>query len=206
MPEFTLKPATSAEHRTAVFRLRYDVYVKEMGRTQRYADHSRSQVEEPMDTAGHVVAAFAGADVVGTVRSNLLRLTSSTGLYEDLYDFAALQPPVRAYTSLTTKLVVHRDFRNTSLASQLARAAYRYGLENGVEEDFIDCNAHLVHFFLRLGYTEIKPITHPEYGVVVLLRLRLRDRAQLSTVRSPFLRDLRAFEHRRQGRERVPSI
>jgi hypothetical protein len=121
MPEFTLKPATSAEHRTAVFRLRYDVYVKEMGRTQRYADHSRSQVEEPMDTAGHVVAAFAGAgDVVGTVRSNLLRLTSSTGLYEDLYDFAALQPAVREYTSITTKLIVHRDFRNTSLAAQLA--------------------------------------------------------------------------------------
>jgi len=161
-----------------------------------------------MDTAGHVVAAFAGAgDVVGTVRSNLLRLTSSTGLYEDLYDFAALQPAVREYTSITTKLIVHRDFRNTSLAAQLARAAYRYGLENGVEEDFIDCNAHLVQFFQRLGYKEVKPITHPEYGDVMLLRLRLRDRAHLSTVRFPFLRDLRVFEHRRrQGRERALSI
>jgi GNAT superfamily N-acetyltransferase len=206
MAEFILRPATSKEDRSAVFRLRYDVYVNEMGRTQRYADHSQCQVEEPMDTSGHVVAAFSGADIVGTVRSNLLRLTSSSGVYEDLYDFAALQPAAREYTSLTTKLIVHRDFRNTSLALQLARAAYKYGLANGVEEDFIDCNAHLVHFFERLGYTPVKPITHPEYGEVMLLRLGLRDQAHLSRVHSPFLRDLKPFEYCRPCRESVASI
>lgn len=41
--------ATTESDRNAVFRFRYEIYVREMKRFQKYADHGKGMIEEPLD-------------------------------------------------------------------------------------------------------------------------------------------------------------
>ena len=68
---FEIRLATTAEEREQVFKLRYSIYVEEMGKSQHYADHKHKKVEEPLDSSANIFAAFQNGRVVGTIRNNL---------------------------------------------------------------------------------------------------------------------------------------
>src|SRR5262245_58730637 len=59
---------TTDEERRAVQRLRYDVYVDEMGRYKARADHKNRLFPEPEDETGWLFYARDGDDYVGTTR------------------------------------------------------------------------------------------------------------------------------------------
>ncbi len=180
----------------AVYRFRYEVYVEEMGRPQAYADHHLRRIEEPLDRAATIVAAFAQEGVVGTVRLNLANY-SELGYYEDLYGMADVvgRHHPRA-TSITTKFMVARSHRKSTLSARLAVAIYREAVAAGVEYDFIDCNPHLEEYFERLGYRRYRErVRHHEYGEVMPMVLELRNLAHLERVGSPFARALREVGH-----------
>lgn len=179
--------------REAVYCFRYRLYVEEMGRRQIYADHDRKMIVEPLDKSGYIFAAFQDDQVVGTVRVNYARL-SDLEYYPSLYamDSVGLFHPQR--TSITTKLMVSPEFRSKTLAVRLALAAYKQGIRDGIKYDFIDCNPHLVEFFLGLGYRVHKgQIKHTEYGEVVSMILDLEDLDNFERLRSPFRRACAAF-------------
>lgn len=189
MPIEIRKVRTASEAR-AVFRLRYEVYVEELGRTQRHADHVARTIEEPLDACANVFCAYDGARVVGTVRSNYARC-SPLDEYEALYEMPRCGAAHPQRTSVTTKLVVARDQRRSSLAYRLAVATYCTGLCDGVVFDFVDVYPARVPFFERLGYRiHLPQAVHPEYGTVIVMRLGMRDAQHLAAVKSPFLRVL----------------
>lgn len=174
----------------AVFRLRYEVYIEELGRTQRYANHTARTIEEPLDACANVFCAHDGARVVGTVRSNYTR-SSPLAEYEALYEMQRCGAAHPQSTSVTTKLVVAREYRRSMLAYRLAVATYFTGLSDGVSFDFVDVYPARVPFFERLGYRVHLPrAMHPEYGAVIVMRLGMRDAKHLAAVKSPFLRVL----------------
>lgn len=182
----TIRIVTDSEEKRAVYRFRYRVYVEEMHREQTYADHARKEIKEPLDATGTLLAAFAGDEVVGALRTNFAR-HGGLGLYEALYDFGRTGDAFPSSVSMTTKLMVEPAWRRTKVPLELAIAVYRYGLEEDIRFDFIDCNDYLEPFFLRLGYTRTGPnVSHPEYGEVVPMVLDLRDTAHLAAVKSPF--------------------
>lgn len=183
----------------AVGRLRYAVYVDEMRRHQRYADHSARSVLEPLDEKARVLATFAGDRVVGTVRTNIGR-ESGFGEYEDLYTLRRFGPYFPECVSVTTKLIVDRAYRHGSVAARLVQGIYDCGIANGVRFDVIDCNTPLLPLFVRLGHRRLFPdIEHPEYGTVHPHVLVLHDDDHLRAVGSPL--------YRRGGRLRAdPSV
>jgi hypothetical protein len=187
MPIEIRKVRTTSEAR-AVFRLRYEVYIEELGRAQRYADHAARTIEEPLDACANVFCAYDGARLVGTVRSNYAR-GSSLDEYETLYEMQRCGAAHPQSTSVTTKLVVVPDYRPSMLACRLAAATYYTGLCDGVLFDFVDVYPPRVPFFERLGYrVHLPQAMHPEYGAVIVMRLGMRDARQLAAVNSPFLR------------------
>jgi hypothetical protein len=188
-----IRKAVTRVDREKVYRFRYDVYMREMGRTQVYADHEHERIEEPLDEHGIILAAFVGEEVVGTVRLNRAR-DGDLGWYPALYGMAEVAGELHPeHTSISTKLMVAREHRRTALAGRLALSLYQVALEAGVLVDFINCNAALVGYFVRLGYRRYREtVEHPEYGEVVPMVLSLRDEAHLRSVGSPFLRVLRA--------------
>jgi CRP-like cAMP-binding protein/GNAT superfamily N-acetyltransferase len=189
----TVIEAVTRDERESAFRLRYDVYVREMGRSQPHADHARQAVEEPFDSqGGHIFLARDGDVPVGTVRVNLLR--EGPLECQDLYE---LERFVRYYPnaiSMTTKLMVTRSHRGAAASWQLAAAAYRFARDNGVLIDFIDTNPHLVRMYQRFGYRFYKSnISHPEYGSVVPMAFFVGDVSYLEVVGSPFLELARGY-------------
>lgn len=182
-----VRVAMTAQEAQAVYRLRYQVYVEELGRFQRHADHENRVIREPLDATGIVLAAYDGAELVGTLRINYTR-SSDLAEYARLYEMARVGPAHPLCTSVVTKLLVAKDYRNTSLAYRLSMTIYRRALDDGMWYDFIDVYPSRVPFFERLGYrVHIPEAIHPEYGQVVVMMHAMRDAQHLKKVNSPFL-------------------
>ncbi len=174
-----------------VFRFRYRVYVKEMQRQQRYANHALQQTTDELDAHGVNLMAVLNGSIVGTARVNFLE-DGRVGSYEDFYELDKLSPAERHQTSITTSLIVDQSLRSSSLPLMLVRACYRTLIERDSQLNLIDCNDHLVPFFRRLGYQSLGQKTHYDYGRVNRMSLELQNEAQLAQARSPFLRMLRS--------------
>jgi hypothetical protein len=173
----------------AVFRLRYEVYVEELGRVQRYADHQARTIVEPLDASGRIFCAVENGTLVGTLRTNYAR--DSVAEYEWLYSMSAVGDDHPQATSVSTKLLVVPKYRNSTLGYRLAAAGYAANLAAGIEHDFADVYPARVPFFTRLGYRVHKDrVEHPEYGNVIVMRLGMRDEEHLRLVKSPFLQHL----------------
>jgi hypothetical protein len=194
-PRFRITEATHDDERETVYRFRYQLYVEEMKRFQQYADHDFKRVCEPLDTSGHILAAYNREDkLVGTVRYNV-GVDENFGIYTELYPLRQFIPFFPNSVSITTKLMVALSYRRSSLAFQLAMACYKNGLELGTCFDFIDCNPPLLGFFTHLGYWQTaSSVRHAEYGDVIPLVLAMHDVQHLEKVGSPFARIGYQFE------------
>lgn len=185
-----VRKATTAAEREAIFRFRYAVYVEEMGRPQKDANHSSKTIRDYLDDFGCLYGAFdQDGDVVGTIRSNYRRI-ADFGMYDEFYRTAKFSEQFSNDISITTRLMVAPSLRKTSLAVRLACHAYRDGLDNGIKLDLMDCNEPLLQFFKRLGYQQGFQAYHPEYGDVHVMHLFLQDLQHLKKMKSPFRRIL----------------
>lgn len=183
-----IQTAQTTSQALDVVRLRYEVYVEELGRTQTHADHRERTIREPLDEHALMWVAYEGERLVGSVRVNYAD-EGDLGDYPALYEMARMGTLHPKRTSITTKLVVAREYRNSALAYRLAMAGYRGMLEDGILHDFIDVFPERIPFFERLGYRIHVPAAHhPEYGSVVVMTLSVRDAVHLERVGSPFSR------------------
>lgn len=182
--------AHSAHERAAAFRLRYRVYVQELGYRQLHADHVRRWVEEPLDATAELFVAYADNELIGTVRSNMGDAHDFGGV-ASRYGMAQLGALYPQRVALTAKLIIDPRYRNGRVFHELAHAVFRLGVLRGMAADFIDCEQRLVPMYRRLGYRPVgdQPFEHPELGPRMPMRL-LADREYLRIVRSPFLRNL----------------
>lgn len=180
----------------AVYRLRFDVYVREMGRRHFHADVLRGRLEEPLDRTALHLAAYADAPtrgegcqaggLVGALRLHLGDRAAFEAV-ESLYGLPseALSPK----TALVQRLVTRRNVRGGqgSAGLVLAKAAYWRALQDGVEAAYVDCAASLLPFFEWMGFDLVRRFTHAEFGEIAVLWIDPMDRARLARSDSPFL-------------------
>lgn len=187
-----IRLAVTPPDRLAVFRLRYAIYIEEMGRPLKKVNHADKVLVDSLDVPEAILlAAWHEGQIVGTARTNYLR-NCDIGEYDEFYDLSALSASDRAVTSISTRIMVRPDFRRTTLAAHLASGLYRQALADGILADFCDCNEHLLPFFGGLGYRIHRAdVRHAEYGCVTVLRLDMTDLNHLAAVRSPFRKVLR---------------
>lgn len=189
---FRIARASTTGELEAIYRFRYEIYVEEMNRVQKDADHAARRIEDSLDATAINLAAWDNDQLVGVVRVNFAR-DGRLGAYEGFYDMGSVGADHPSRTSIDTRLMVVPKLRHTRLPLLLARACYRYALARDIRWNFIDCNAHLVGFFARLGYKEhLSKGRHEEYGIVTRMRLDLENADYLAEVNSPFLADWHA--------------
>ena len=170
-----IRIATTDAELEDVHRLRYTVYAEELGRVQAYANHTERTIVEPLDRGALIYVAYEGERCVGTVRVNYTA-TSEVGDYASLYRMAEVGADYPRHTSITTKMIVAADYRNTTLAYRLAVAGYRQMLSDGIQHDFIDVYPIRIPFFQKLGYrVHAENAYHVEFGHVTVMRLATRD-------------------------------
>ncbi len=180
--------AQTAQELQEVARLRYEIYVGEMNRSQTYADHATRTIREPFDLTGRVIYAALHGDMVGTVRLNFA--DEGPLECEEYFKLHLFDGFSRGQISMTTKFMIRREARHhPTLAARLAMKTFELAAARGIRFDFIDTNAHLIPLYEKMGYRRYIPeINHPDYGVVTPLCLVLDDIEHLNRVNSLFRR------------------
>ncbi|MBD2546047.1 GNAT family N-acetyltransferase [Planktothricoides raciborskii] len=183
-----IRLAQTPEEKEQVFKLRYQIYVKEMGYQQQYANHKSQIIEEPLDESGNIFVAFQDNKVVGTVRNNYAR-QSDLGYYVSLFKMSeATRQSHLIDVSVCTKFMVIKNLRRTGIGFSLMQFHYNQLLLDQIKFDFIDCEPHMIPFFQKLGYQTIDMINHPEYGSGMAMILDVFNLKHLQRVKSPFMR------------------
>jgi predicted GNAT family N-acyltransferase len=182
-----VKRVTTEQELEAVFRFRYQVYVRDQSRDEPYADHLNKQLREPLDKSGWILGAYDNGKLIGTLRTNPRNQGALDG-YESLYGIDRLPRETQMRASITTKLMVNSDRRGGMVAIRLAKLSFQLGLEHGVHFDFVDARDITVPLFEKLGHRVLdRNLQHPVYGRANLMRLNLLDAQHLSSINSPFL-------------------
>lgn len=189
---------TEAERRR-LYAFRYRIYVEEMGRTQKHADHRTRLISDPMDRTAHNLVAWRDDEIIGCVRINFAR-DGGLDYYRELLRMDGAGAAWPHAVSLCTRLMIRPDWRNSPLAIRLSVAAFELGLWGGIRFNFIDCNDHLADFFARIGYVLTHRPVHEEYGQVNAMRFDLGDEVWLASPGSPFRRSFARWQLETRGR------
>src|SRR4051794_24808022 len=91
LKDITIRLAESREDLEKLYRFRYAIYVEEMKRPQRYADHQRKRIQEPLDSLAANFIALKDDEIVGCIRWNGGQ-DAYFGEYVDLYDMRRAGP------------------------------------------------------------------------------------------------------------------
>lgn len=187
----------------AIYQLRYDVYIKEMGMPNHYADHHSQQIIDPRDTDGTLFACYANEQLVGTVLGTPAN-SKHLGEFADLYQLEQYSPKELEMTFFTSLLVFKPSFRATQGVTQILRYLTRYFYDRGFRTCLIHCfpkdlgtsaeNYTTTNAFVdiesyckRLGYEIIGQGQLSDLKQLNIMRLNLSDIDHLKQVRSPLL-------------------
>lgn len=183
-----------AELRAAVFALRYQVAVDEMGKRPAEADHDRRWLSDTLDDdRSTLLVALLEGEPVATIR-----LTWGEGIppgYRAIFgldDFGAF---AAAQLSVTSRLVVAATWRGSTVLGQLLNAIFSLARERGVRINFCNCAPSLVRLYEQLGYRRYRHgYVDEALGYQVPLVMLTEDLEHLRRIRSPFYRVARRFE------------
>src|SRR5262245_2669306 len=140
--------AETEEEKFAVYRLRYDIYVEEMGRYRGAADHERRLLVEPEDHTARIFYAAPGGEVVATSRLSWGGDAPFSARQIDQYQltpFLAELPPEAIVVGERAMIV--RRLRGGPIYEQLVATSRRFIQENRVQLLFGACEPHLLSLY-----------------------------------------------------------
>jgi hypothetical protein len=183
---FEICEAVDTATRNEIYRFRYRIYVEQMGLRQKYADHVRKRVVEPLDEAARIYVAYFNGTIVGTIRGNRFS-DLHTAYYRKLYQIDDRFPFCPDEMSLTTKLMFDPALQRSLYPIRLiVHYARDFNAGQPCKIDFVDCRKWLLPFFLKLGYVDyLGWVTHNEYGSVRPLFCPADQVLRLQRLRSP---------------------
>ena len=182
-----IEVVSTDEHYQAIARLRYDIYVQEMGKQPRGLDHVEKTVKDELDRYATIFAAFDGDVAVATgsvLPANALPPNSSWRSFYELSEF----PVSDDKKAIFSKLMVHPAYRGSMALPQLLLAAYDLFRSKQFEVSFMHCAPGLVPMYELLGCRRYKQgAIDPDVGFRIHMALLLGDVEYFQRVRSPLL-------------------
>jgi CRP-like cAMP-binding protein len=188
-PALRVAVAETADEREACFRLRYRVYVEEMGKRPAAADHVRKSYSDALDEPATLLYVSDGSEVVASVRT-LWGGDATPAEYVERYDLDGVLAPVpKTELGFTSYLNIAPEWRQTRAMGMALEGAYRRIRERGAWLSFVQGNPALIPMYERMGFRRFRPnITDPDFGLRLPLALVADDVQHLSRVHSPFAR------------------
>lgn len=189
-PESEARPviaiADSQDIKERIYRLRYAVYVDEMSKKPSYADHSKKFLTDVLDQDGYLLYAQIKDDIVASVRINIVSEAIVDDELSNIYQLPFWLQRWPAHSlSLTSRLVLQREWRGSAILGQLLLALYAFAREKQVHFNFINCSPGLVEFYEQIGYWRFgEGFVDPDVGYHVPMVLPVQDHNHLKEVRS----------------------
>jgi CRP-like cAMP-binding protein/predicted GNAT family N-acyltransferase len=184
--------AESEAEREAIYRLRYRIYVEELGAISfPGADHERRWLGEGGVRNSRLLYAELGGEVVATLR---LQLGADDALTEDdaiIYDFARFEGHLgMEQLCVLSRFMALPEHRGGQIPQLMLQAMYRFCVAQGLAICFLDCRPHLINLYQRLGFRSYgRPYSEPGYGLLIPMALQIDDCTHLAAVESPFLKN-----------------
>ena len=191
-----IKVASSDEDRERIFRFRYDVYVTEMGKSPAEADHQKKIIRDELDDDAHLLYAEDEGQIVGTVRLNCRSKKKFPDVWEQRYDLEKFAPSFGDHISMTSRMMVAKDYRGSSVPAALVGAVYSAGREMGSKFDFCNCAPSLLEFYEQIGFRRFTDgFMDEDNGYHVPLVMLVAKRAALRIPPRPHRRGVMREEH-----------
>ena len=182
--------ARTSTQREAVYRLRYDVYLRELRKGfLSDIDHEHAWIRDPEDEQEGVSIFYTGTEeaMTGSLR---LQVWDPGRIPEDIFQRFSLHlfPGIDAYkVSEAARLIVRPDMRGGRLLASLALAAFEHGVANhDVFVCFLYCSPGLVRAYMRLGFRPYPGYVIPnEDGIRLPMFMVAADLEHLEAIGSP---------------------
>ncbi|MCS6898831.1 MAG: cyclic nucleotide-binding domain-containing protein [Myxococcales bacterium] len=198
----TVREATTDAERAAIFRLRYEIYVEELGIDARGVDHEQRQLVDPRDRTGRLLGAYEGDRLIGTIRLDPASRGGFDQGFHDTYLTASFRRFWEDRWGYVGRLMVAPGSRGGPALQALVMAHYEMALAMGLQLEFLHAAPGLVQLYERLGCRRYAPnFLDPELGYRVPMVLLLGDEARFLQVRSPFAALLAKYPHARLSSE-----
>ena len=192
-----IRPAESEADREAIYRLRYDVYVEEMGRYRSVADHEKAHLKEPEDDTSRLFCAVdEDGKVVGTMRVTWGGDTDFNQRMIDQYDLEPfLQSVPREQMIVGERFMVTPDQRGSDVIFKLFQTYLQLVNEKRIQLIFGDCEPHLLNLYLGFGFRTYtrRNVNSPETGYLIPLVMVPEDIDHFRTVESPLVGVVKDF-------------
>lgn len=187
--DIQIKYAKSEEELMAIYRLRYEIYNKEMNLDSAAVDHEKQVLTDTNDDTARILYATADGDLVGTVRVHWGGDAPFPEEFNETYDLSRFEPVVSPdQMVIFTRFMVRKQFRGSLLPFQLLGTIAQFSLEKDVRLSFCDCQPHLLNLYTRLGYrTYTKTYNDIMLGLLVPLVLVVEDLDHFRRINSPLL-------------------
>ncbi len=191
--------AATDEEKAEIYRLRYRIYIEEMGRDPISTDHENKLLFDDMDRWAHLIYAKVGNEYIGTMRINMgpidqfpqemIRVLS----LDRVRDF--FQGRENRLIGSSTKLMVSQQYRNSAAFHLLTAKGYELYCNHHVRFNFGGCNFYLLRLYELMGCRRFgKNFVDPGYGILTPIVWIIDDIDHLKAVRSPFLRIARKYK------------
>jgi predicted GNAT family N-acyltransferase len=185
MPATLRFAETEADHEV-IFRLRYEIYVEEMGYAFPGVDHRGRRLAEPLPRPTRRLMAEDDGALVGTLQFNWgaeCPFTEEERRIYRLSDFVAFVGDES--TMIASRFMTRSSHRDSDLPARMLDAMFEFALDNEVRLLFADCRPHLINNYLRLGFrTYAKTYNDPNVGMLSPLIFVIDDVAHLERIKS----------------------
>lgn len=192
-----IKRAKVEAEMRAIYRLRYDVYVEEMGRYRAIADHENRFLVEPDDAISRLYCAVDDTyRVVGTMRHTWGGDTAFPPRMIEQYHLAPFLAEVpREQIVVGERFMVAPHLRGADLIFRLFRTYLEFVNEQRIQLVFGDCEPHLLNLYLGMGFRTYsrRNVNSPETGYLIPLVMVAEDVAYFRRIGSPLANIVRDF-------------
>jgi len=194
--EIRIALAETEEEKSAVYRLRYKIYVEEMGKYRGVADHARRMFSEPCDAHSRLFYATENGEVVATARSTWGGDAPLPQRMIEQYQLAPFMAELpQAAIAVNERGMVLPRLRGTDLFLRLIGSTLRFANEHRIQLCFGDCEPHLLNLYLGLGQRtySTRNVNSAEAGYLIPILFVPEDQAYLRRIHSPLLEYLKDF-------------
>ena len=182
-----IRVATRPEERAAIGRLRYEVYVRELGRRPPGCDDDQAEQSEPEDAVSLLYGAFDGDQAIASLRMTPMDRLAPGSRWREVFDNGEFPVP-ESQQAMLSRMVVHHDHRDSLLAPRLLAAAYERVRADGGELVFLRCTANLVPLYEVMGCRRYKAgQSDADTGFRVPMVMIAGDWTYFEQVKSPLL-------------------
>ena len=185
----TVRPIKSDEELDLIARLRYRVYVDEMGKPYPHADHRRERLTDPLDSVSDILGAFDDEGLFGTVRCTSATQPALHDIYGDPLALNLWADVTPSALVVCSRFVVDHGHAEDGSPGSRSCARCTLGREKGIRVCLCSTALPLVGFFQRFGFRSYGPpfVDGDSARAQQRLALLLEDTAHLQKVPSPFL-------------------